>query len=130
MNLSEASLHAEEESINDLRQRLRRRRKAHRRILWDEVERLTNAAAKLGARRVILFGSLLREEPGLTTDIDLFIVWETPLSFMDRTIEVYRRLQPLVATDLLVYTPEEVDRMTETPFVRQILREGRVLYEA
>jgi len=98
--------------------------------LQEETQRLTAAAAALGVRRVILFGSLARREGGLTSDLDLLIVWDTPLSFLERTVELYRRLKPCVAADLLVYTPAEMERMAHTPLVRRALAEGKVLYEA
>jgi predicted nucleotidyltransferase len=119
-----------QQDILTIRQRLRSRREAHQKALWREVERLTAAAVALGVRRVVLFGSLVRGNPGLTSDLDLLIVWDTPLSFLERTVELYHRLQPEVPTDLLVYTPDEMERMVYTPLVRRALDEGRVLYEA
>lgn len=113
-----------------IRELLRRRREAHQHDLWREVERLTAAAAEMGVRRVILFGSLLRGDLGLTSDLDLLMVWDTPLNFLERTAELYRRLQPRVSADLLAYTPEEMKRMAHKPLVRRALAEGRVLYEA
>ncbi len=41
-------------------------------------------------------------------------MWDTPLGFLERTVDWYRRLQPRVATDLLVYTSEEMERMRHT----------------
>ncbi|GIV70508.1 nucleotidyltransferase domain-containing protein [Caldilinea sp.] len=112
------------------RQRLQQRREAHRRLLWSEAERLAAEAANLGVLRVILFGSLARGDENLFSDMDLLMVWETPLDFLERTVELYRRLQPRVAADFLVYTPAEMERMASTPLVRRALEEGKVLYEA
>ena len=109
---------------------LRQRREAHCKALWEEVERLTQAAIRLGIQRVILFGSLVWGHPGLTSDVDLVLIWDTPLGFLERTAEVYRRLLPQVAADLFVYTPDELARMAHTPFIRRALAEGRVLYAA
>ena len=120
----------EREDILKLRQLLQHRREEHQKALWQEVDRLTTAASELGVRQIVLFGSLIRGEAGLTSDLDLLIVWETPLGFLERTVELYRRLQPRVSTDLLVYTSSEMRRMIHTPFVRRVLEEGRVLYEA
>ncbi len=64
------------------------------------------------------------------SDVDLLIIWETSLGFLERTVELYRRLQPRVATDLLVYTPAEMERMMDKAWMRQALAEGKVLYEA
>ncbi len=94
------------------------------------MERLTAAAAALGVQRVVLFGSLARSQGGLTSDLDLLIVWDTPLGFLERTMDLYRRLRPRVAADLLVYTPAEMERMRHNPLMRRALEEGRVLYEA
>jgi len=32
--------------------------------------------------------------------------------------------------DILVYTPQEFEDMKERPFVKRVLREGKMLYEA
>lgn len=105
------------------------RRAAHREELQREMVRLVEAAAAMGVQRVVLFGSSSRGTAGLLSDLDLLIVWDTPLDFVARTVELYRRLQPRVAVDLLVYTPAEMERMAHTPFVRRALAEGKVLYE-
>ena len=120
----------EERDFSVIRQLLHRRWKAHCSGLQQEAQRLTAAAVALGVQRVVLFGSLARGQPGLTSDLDLIIVWDTPLGFVERTVELYRRLQPRVPTDLLVYTPDEMEWMVERQFVRRALEEGRVLYEA
>jgi predicted nucleotidyltransferase len=121
---------SEQMEMMRIRDLLRHRRAVHRERLWREVERLAAAAAELGVQRVVLFGSLLRDRPGLTSDVDLLMVWDTPLDFVERVAELYRLLQPRVAADLLAYTPEELERAGCKPFVRRALLEGKVLYEA
>ncbi len=54
----------------NMRQVLQRRRETHRKTLQQDVERLTTAAAALGVQRVVLFGSLARQEARLTSDLD------------------------------------------------------------
>ena len=120
----------EHDKSSTLRQRLQRRRLDHRKSLALEAERLATEAAALGVQRVVLFGSMVRGNPGLASDLDLLLVWDTPLDFVTRTAELYRRLQPRVAADLLVYTPDEMARMADRPFIRNALREGKVLYAA
>ncbi len=95
-----------------------------------EASRLDEAAAALGAQRVVLFGSLVAGDPGLASDVDLLVVWDTPLGFLERTVDLYRRLRLQVPVDLLLYTPREMERMVDRPFVRRALAEGQVLYEA
>jgi predicted nucleotidyltransferase len=119
---------SEQSEMMRIRDLLRHRRAVHRERLWREAERL--AAAELGVQRVVLFGSLLRDRPGLTSDVDLLMVWDTPLDFVERVAELYRLLQPRVAADLLAYTPREMEHMRRKAFVRQALAEGKVLYAA
>lgn len=111
------------------RQTLQQQRAAHAAALHAETTRLA-AAAALGAHRVILFGSLARDDIALTSDLDLLIVWDSPLDIVSRTVDLYRRLGPRQPVGLLVYTPEEMLTMADRPFVRRILQEGKVLYEA
>jgi predicted nucleotidyltransferase len=120
----------EHTDLLEVRKKLSQRREIHRKELCQELERITTAAIELGVQRVILFGSIAWGNPGLTSDLDLLIIWDTPLDFLSRTTELYRHLQPRVPVDFLVYTPNEIERMRDKPFVRRILREGRVLYEA
>jgi predicted nucleotidyltransferase len=112
------------------REKLAARREAHVAQLYAEAERLADAAADLGAQKVVLFGSVARDAPGLTSDLDLLIVLETELPFVERVVAVYRALQPRCPVDLLVYTPEEMMRMVDRPFIRHALEDGKVLYEA
>jgi uncharacterized protein len=114
----------------ELRQLIRRRKKEHAGRLASEIDRLTREAIAIGVSQIILFGSLARGEARLTSDIDLFIVWDTELDYLTRTAELYRRLQPRVAVDLLVYTPEEFSKLRTSRFVRSVTRKGNVLYAA
>jgi len=81
--------------------------------------------------RILLFGSLATEQVGEWSDIDLVIIKESNLKFLDRIREVMRLLNPRVGVDILVYTPEEFAQLSqERPFVRQeILAKGKVIYE-
>ena len=115
--------------VDEIRQRLRTRREWYRKALETEAERLAELAGALGAERVVLFGSVARGDPGLASDLDLLIIWDTPMGFLDRTVEMYRRLEPRVAVDLLVYTPAEMEAMAQRAFAKRALA-GRVMYAA
>ncbi|PYT08845.1 MAG: hypothetical protein DMF49_04120 [Acidobacteria bacterium] len=62
------------------------------------------------------------------TDLDLIVVMKSGEDFITRTGRLYQGL-PRVAVDLdlLVYTPEEFERMKERSFVRNALETGRIL---
>ena len=79
--------------------------------------------------RVILFGSYAAGRRDLFTDLDLLVVMRSPLDFVSRTADLYRRLRADVDMDLLIYTPEEIAQAGTHPFLRRILTEGRILHE-
>jgi predicted nucleotidyltransferase len=102
-----------------------------RRLLEEELQRLIEILRReVDPERIILFGSLATGEIGPWSDIDLVIVMRTDQPFIERLHTIRRLLQPRVATDLLVYTPEEFEQLArERPFVREeILAKGVLLY--
>jgi len=81
-------------------------------------------------QQIILFGSCARQEERETSDIDLIVVAESEKDFVERIADFYRILKPKVALDLLVYTPEEFNRLlNESAFVKNAVKEGVKLYE-
>lgn len=105
-------------------------RNARRKRLIGELERIVEVLRSRGAEKIILFGSLARGDVGSSSDVDLIVVEKTDKRFLERLDDIYSAVQPRVATDILVYTPEEIESLRESSgFVRQALREGRVLYE-
>ncbi len=99
--------------------------------LKNELVRVVEELKKAGAKRIILFGSLAKGDIGQASDIDLLVVRETKKRFIERLVELYELIDPKFALDLLVYTPSEFDEMKKKSiFVKQILREGKLLYEA
>jgi len=77
---------------------------------------------------ILLFGSLARGEVREWSDIDLIVVKETDKRFLDRLDEIYKEAE--VAMDVLVYTPEEFERMKNRSFIKKAIEEGKILYEA
>ena len=83
-------------------------------------------------RRIVVFGSRARGQAGPDSDLDLFVEMHSDLPPRDRVRAVsdlfgLRRW----AMDLVVYTPQEVERMKDTvgTLLYTIEREGKVLYE-
>ena len=82
--------------------------------------------------KVILFGSMAGGTVGEWSDIDLVIIKETPLPFLQRLKEVALLCLAPVGVDYLVYTPEEFEQMMaeNNPFiVKEIIGKGKILYE-
>jgi len=84
-------------------------------------------------QKVVLFGSLAKDEINEGTDIDLFIVKaDVPEFGVDRMRQLDALIKYKLATDFIVYRPEEVEQRLKLgdPFVRNILERGKVLYDA
>jgi predicted nucleotidyltransferase len=113
----------------ETRDRLRERKKAHIEALVRETKRISAEVIKMGARKVILFGSMIQDNAGLSSDLDLLIVMDSDLDFIERSADIFRRLKPEVGADIMVYTPDEFEKMKANPFIQKIIGEGRVLYE-
>ena len=88
---------------------------------------------KYQPEKIILFGSWAWGEPHEDSDFDFFIIKDTDTPSLKRIEEVdrifSRREFPM---DFLVYTPDQVENRLKIGdlFVKDILTNGRVLYEA
>ena len=85
-----------------------------------------------GAKRAIIFGSYARGEADEYSDIDLVVIKETGLPFLDRYTDfkgLFRVTRK--ALQILVYTQEEFDTMRENgnPFILNVVKDGIVIYE-
>ena len=112
-----------------------RRTRAHQR--QRVTPRLLNGLARRLVRQfhpeqVILFGSQARGTAGPDSDVDLMVI--LPIERAQKAeLEIAMGValrDVLVPLDIVVVTPDEVDRFRNTPgtLIRPALREGRVLY--
>jgi len=80
---------------------------------------------------IFLFGSFARGEIRDWSDIDIIIIKKTSKRFLDRIKEVIMILKPKVGVDILVYTPEEFNELSNVrTFLKdEILEKGIMVYE-
>ncbi len=99
--------------------------------LENELERYVAVLiARYAPDKIILFGSLAASQAQVWSDVDLVVVARTEKRFLDRTKEALLLLRPTVGLDILIYTPEEFDQLSqERSFFRQEVMKGKVLYE-
>lgn len=94
-----------------------------------EIKRIVEKLKKdKSVKLVLIFGSMARGDVRGTSDIDLIVVKETKKKFLDRLDEFYKDAE--VAMDVLVYTPEEFEKMKNRSFIKKAIEEGKILYEA
>jgi predicted nucleotidyltransferase len=84
------------------------------------------------AQRVVLFGSYADGSATDDSDVDLLVVLPFEGKSVHQSVEIRMRLRPSFPVDLVVRTPEKVRERLEMgdEFLREILEEGKVLYEA
>jgi hypothetical protein len=104
----------------------------HRRqALEKELERITQMIPQLGVRQAILIGDLATDDVKPESSLDLVMVLDIPGNFTRRMDFFTSHLGPMLATNFLVYTPEEFETLKDTSsFLRNALRRGRQVYES
>lgn len=95
-----------------------------------EVKRLVRTMTEsYDPIKIILYGSLAAGNIHPYSDIDLVVIKNTNKPFYDRLEEVIEIVKPDVATDIIVYTPEEVDRLADDLFFQEeVIKKGKVLF--
>jgi predicted nucleotidyltransferase len=100
------------------------------RVLKDIIARVVAAARP---EKIILFGSAARGTMGPNSDVDLMVVKGGKFDRGKLTTAIYHHLYGAdSAVDVVIVTPEEVERYRNTPclVIYPALREGRVVYGA
>ncbi|MDA8325326.1 MAG: nucleotidyltransferase domain-containing protein [Nitrospiraceae bacterium] len=100
--------------------------------LKKELGRITDIIIdKYQPEKIVLFGSFAEDKIHEWSDIDLLIIKETSARPVDRSIDLFRLIQPKVGIDLFIYTPAEYDALLKEKysFLLDILKRGKVIYE-
>ncbi len=107
----------------------RRQGKPDPAIVADIVKRVVEAARP---EKIILFGSAARGTMGPDSDYDLLVIKSGTFDRHRVTVAIYDHLSGEAAVDVVVVTPEEVERYRDTHclVICPALREGKVIYAA
>jgi predicted nucleotidyltransferase len=89
-------------------------------------------AAEFEPERILLFGSYAWGAPSPDSDVDLLVILPFEGKAVAKSVEMRLKIKPPFPVDLLVRTPEKIHERLALgdPFIRSILEEGKVLYEA
>jgi predicted nucleotidyltransferase len=98
-------------------------------ILADVIDRVVKAAKP---DKIVLFGSAARGTMGPDSDLDLLVIKGGRFNRHRVTTQIYRNLSGAIGVDVVVVTPEEVERYMETHclVICPAMREGKVVYGA
>jgi predicted nucleotidyltransferase len=94
------------------------------------IDEIVDILRSYDPERIILFGSRARGEADELSDYDLMVIKRTDRSFVERLQDMVPYLVQLKhPADIVVYTPEEFDRMEDTGLGWTVRQEGVTLYE-
>ena len=84
------------------------------------------------AEKVFLFGSHAAGNATEDSDVDVLVILSFEGRSVDQSVAIRMKLRPSFPVDLIVRTPEKIVERLEMGdnFVRDILEQGKVLYEA
>ena len=99
-----------------------------RKLLLRELNDIMSQLRGSGAKKVVLFGSLVSGNVWSGSDIDLLVVM--PSSKSGKMWRKELKIDRNVALDLLVFSEEELEEELKiNRLVKKIMEEGVVLYE-
>lgn len=112
-----------------LKEILQRKEERMKRLMH-ALERAVSQLKAMGALKIILFGSLARNDVDIHSDLDLLVIMPSDRTGKEWSRLVYEDVQLDVAHDLIVYNREEFeDMLQKSSFLANVLEHGRVLYE-
>src|SRR5262249_36112338 len=94
------------------------------------LRRVGEYAAGAGVARAIVFGSFARGAADAVSDLDVILIEPTSRPFLERGLAHLPLFRIGLGVDLLVYTPEEYERLRAEghPLVERAEREGVTVY--
>jgi uncharacterized protein len=101
--------------------------------LTEIARRMKPVFTKHHVQKAILFGSFARGSQSQKSDIDLILIQETEEPYFERYRGILQDLYKAVkgrGIEVLIYTPEELDRISHRRFIRRAWQEGKVIYES
>jgi predicted nucleotidyltransferase len=111
-------------------QEILRRKESRREKLASSLASISGQLARMGAKKILLFGSLAVDEVDVTSDLDLLVIMPSSRPGKDWMREIYEVVDRGVASDILVYNEEEFQAdLSVNTFLRHIVSSGRVIYE-
>jgi predicted nucleotidyltransferase len=94
------------------------------------LDNLVNILLRYEPERIILFGSRARGDADEYSDYDIIVIKRTERLFLDRLIDMVDYIVEFGRpAEILVYTPEEFQRMQDTDLGFMVQKEGIILYE-
>jgi len=100
----------------------------------EEIKKIVNQIVeKYKPEKIILFGSVARGNFDRDSDLDFLIIKkDVPEKGRERARELRKLIKKKFPADFFIYRPDEFeDRLRlGDPFIKTVLKEGKILYSA
>jgi predicted nucleotidyltransferase len=102
-------------------------------ISIDQIQAFSQQIAEnFQPERIILFGSYASGKPTEDSDVDLLIILPFEELPVQKAIAIRQQIKAPFPLDLMARTPQQIQQRLEMGdfFIQDIMKNGRVLYEA
>ncbi len=105
-------------------------RKSERKTRLEKcLDLIVDQLKNMGALKIVLFGSLLRGNVDLNSDIDLFVIMPSTKTGKEWMGEIYQKVERKISSNIIVYNIEEFgEKLPSSSFLQNIIK-GKVIYE-
>ena len=83
-----------------------------------------------GAIKIYLFGSYVRDEIDVNSDLDIFVIMPSNKTGKEWINLIYSNIQRDISSDIIVFNEKEFkSQMPSNSFLENIINSGRLVYE-
>jgi len=112
-------------------QEIIKRKKKRKKKLETALESIKRQLIRLGAKKIILFGSLNKDDIDIYSDLDLFVIMPSIKTGKEWMDFIYENLEREIASDIIVYNEKEFKKnLVDNSFINEIVNTGTIIYEA
>lgn len=112
-------------------QEIIKRKNERKKKLENALESIKRQLINLGAKKIILFGSLNKEDIDIYSDLDIFVIMPSIKTGKEWLDLIYSNIERETASDIIVYNEKEFkDNLGVNSFINEIINTGTLIYEA
>lgn len=83
-----------------------------------------------GANKIYIFGSFVRDEIDVNSDLDIFVIMPSNKTGKEWLNFIYSNIKRDIASDIIVFNDNEFkNQLSSNSFLKNIINSGRLVYE-
>ena len=112
-------------------QEIIKRKNERKKKLENALESIKLQLINLGAKKIILFGSLNKDDIDIYSDLDLLVIMPSIKTGKEWMDFIYDKFERHIASDIIVYNEQEYkENLSNNSFIIEIVNTGKIIYEA